>query len=111
MHDEDADKSDWWNTKLGTRSENGFDAVRNGCNAGKSAARPVVIRLSPDPVSEIWKYGGINEAAFSSFSEAARALSGLSSLKNLRASIAQSARTGCSFSLTNGQKAWAFARV
>jgi hypothetical protein len=115
MHDEDADKSDWWNTKLGTRSENGFDAVRNGCNTGKSAARPVVIRLSPDPASEIWKYNadgdGINDAKFTSFSEAARALSGLSSLKNLRAGIGKSARTGGSFSLKNGQKAWAFAAV
>ena len=109
MHDDDADKSDWWNTKLGTRSENSIDAVRNGCNTGKTAARPVVIRLSPDPVSEIWKYDGINDAAFSSFSEAARALAGHSDLKDLKASICSSARTGGSFSLTNGQKAWAFA--
>jgi hypothetical protein len=113
MHDEDANKNDWWNTKLGTRSENGFDAVRNGCNAGKSAARPVVIRLSPDPMSEIWKYnadgGGINDAKFSSFSEAARTLAHHSDLKNLATSIAQSARKGYSFSLKNGQKAWAFA--
>jgi hypothetical protein len=113
MHDEDADKSDWWNTKLGTRSENGFDAVRNGCNTGKSAARPVVIRLSPDPAAEVWKYDadgdGINDAKFSSFAEAARTLASLSDLKDLKAGIAGSARTGGSFSLKNGQKAWAFA--
>ena len=114
MHDEDADKSDWWNTKLGTRSENGFDAVRNGCNTGKTAARPVVIRLSPDPMSEIWKYDadgdGVHEAAFSSFAEAARALAGLSDLKNLKSGIAQSVKKGWSFSL-KGVKAWAFALV
>jgi hypothetical protein len=112
MHDEDANKSDWWNTKIGTRSENGFDAVRNGCNTGKTAARPVVIRLSPDPAAEVWKYDadgdGINDAAFSSFAEAARALAGHSDLKNLVASIAHSARTSSYFSLTNGVKAWAF---
>jgi hypothetical protein len=109
MHDDDANKSDWWNTKLGTRSENGFDAVRNGCNTGKSAARPVVIRLSPDPVADVWKYDGVNEAVFSSFSEAARALASLSSLKDPRASIGSSERKGISFSLKNGVKAWAFA--
>jgi hypothetical protein len=109
MHDEDADKSDWWNTKLGTRSENAIDAVRNGCNAGKSAARPVVIRLSPDPMSEIWKYDGINEAKFSSFAEAARAMRPYSDLKNPASAIGHSARTGGYFSLKNGKKAWAFA--
>jgi hypothetical protein len=111
MHDEDANKSDWWNTKLGTRSENGFDAVRNGCNTGKTAARPVVIRLSPDPVTaeEVWKYDGINDAKFSSFAEAARALAGLSDLKDLKTGIGQSVRTSSYFSLKNGVKAWAFA--
>lgn len=74
MHDNDADKSDWWNCKIGTQKENSQDAVRNGCNTGKSAARPVVIRLGPDPASEIWKYDGVHDAVFSSHSEAARAL-------------------------------------
>jgi hypothetical protein len=110
MHDEDANKSDWWNTKLGTRSENAIDAVRNGCNTGKSAAQPVVIRLSPDPVTEeVWKYDGVHDAKFSSFAEAARALAGHSDLKNLVASIGSSVKKGISFSLKNGVKAWAFA--
>jgi hypothetical protein len=114
MHDGDADKSDWWNCKVGTPSENALDAVRNGCTAaGKSAPRPVEIRLSPSPTADIWKYGGGGhdggrDAKFSSFSEAARALTDLSDLKHLKANICQSARTGCSFSLKNGQKAWAF---
>jgi hypothetical protein len=108
MHDDDANKSDWWNCKLGTRSENSIDAVRNGCNKGKSAARPVVIRLSPDPSADVWKYDGVHDAKFSSFSEAARVLESLSNLKDMRASIGSSARKGCPFSLKNGVKAWAF---
>jgi hypothetical protein len=108
MHDDDADKSDWWNCRVGTRSENGLDAVRNKCNTGKSAPQPVVVRLSPSPTSDIWKYDGVNEAKFSSYRQAARALADLSDLKCLNACICQSARTGYSFSLKNGQKAWAF---
>jgi hypothetical protein len=111
MHDDDADKGDWWNCRVGTRSENGLDAVRNGCTAaGKSAPRPVVIRRSPDLAAEVWKYDGGREAAFSSFAEAARALAKHSPLKGLHANIAQSAYTGCYFSLVGGAKAWAFAR-
>jgi hypothetical protein len=107
-HDDDADKSDWWNCKVGTRSENAMDAVRNGRNTGKTAARPVVIRLSPDPTADVWKYDGVRQAEFPSFAAAARALGGLSSLKDLRAGIANSARRGISFSLTRDVKAWAF---
>ena len=88
-------------------------ASASGLEEIKAVHVPVVIRLSPDPAAEIWKYNadgdGINDAAFSSFAEAARALAGLSSLKDLKASIGSSARTGSYFSLTNGQKARAFA--
>ena len=108
MHNGDADKSNWWNCKLGTRSENAFDAVRNGCNAGKSAPRSVEIRLSASATSEIWRYDSVREAKFASYREAARALAVYSDLKNLASSIGTSARTGGSFSLLNSQKAWAF---
>jgi hypothetical protein len=108
MHDEDADKSNWWNCKLGTRSENALDAVRNGCNVGKSAPRPVEIRLSALASAEIWKYDDVREAKFASYREAARNLSVYSDLKNLASNIGTSARTGGYFSLKNGQKAWAF---
>lgn len=111
MHDDDADKSDWWNcSRVGTRSENSFDAVRNGCfNTSKSAPRPVVIRLEPNLDAEVWKFDGMREAAFSSLLEAARALAPYSDLKYLAAGIGHSARTGGYFTLKNGVKAWVFA--
>jgi hypothetical protein len=68
----------------------------------------VAIRLSSDPVAEIWKYDGVHEAKFSSFAGAARVLETYSDLKGLVASINCSARTGGSFSLKNGVKAWGF---
>ena len=105
MHDGDEDKSDWWNCKVGTPSENALDRVRN---AGRGASWVVVIRRSPDPAGEVWKYDGVREAAFSSFAEAARVLKKYSDLETLAAGISQSARAGCSFSIKNGDKAWAF---
>lgn len=53
---ETTNKSDWWNCTIGSAKENSQDALRNGCNTGKSAARPVTIHLEPDAASEIWKY-------------------------------------------------------
>lgn len=107
-HDDDEDKEDWWNCEIGTAKDNAQEAVHNGCNTGRSAAQPVVIRLSPGPSVEIWKYDGERDAVFASFAEAARALAVYSDLKALGASIAISAGSGCSFSLKNGIKAWAF---
>lgn len=118
MHDDDTNKSDWWNAKIGTANENSDDALRNGCNTGKTAARPVTIHLLPDAASEIWEYeipgDGVREAIFSSYHEAARALAPYSDLKAPAVGISQSARTGGYFSLKicgKKVKAWAFATV
>jgi hypothetical protein len=108
-HDDDKNKKDWWNCTIGDAKENAQDALRNGCNAGKSAAQPVMIHLKPDATTEIWKYDGVHEAAFTSFAEAARAMKPYSDLKNPASAIGHSARTGGYFSLKNGKKAWAFA--
>lgn len=110
-HDQGVPKTDFWNVSIGTASENGFDIVREKSNTGKSAAQPVEIRVgtSRDTASVAESIvGGASEAKFASFSDAARALGKYSELKNLVAGICVSARTGCSFSLLNGQKAWAF---
>lgn len=111
MHDEDKDKNDWWNCKTGTRSDNGLDAARNGCNKGRTAARPISIHLVRDATSAAWKHDGRQDAVFSSTAEAARALAGKSPLKDLQASIYASLKQGISFSvLVEGTKAkaWAF---
>jgi hypothetical protein len=91
MHDGDADKSNWWNCKLGTRSENATDAFSNGCfTSAKNAPRPVVVHIGDDMFE------------YASCSDAARALQKHNSI------ISRSARKASSFSLTNGQKACAF---
>ena len=102
MHAGDLDKEDWWNCSIGTQKENMAEAAQ-------AWACAVVIRLSPDPTAEIWKYDGTREAVFSSSAEAGRALAKYSLRKNLASGIAQSARTGWAFSLLGGGRAWAFA--
>ena len=105
MHDGDEDVKDWWSCGIGTQKENALDRVRN--TTGRGAAWAVTIRLSPDPQAEVWKYDGVRDAVFASFAEAGRVLAIYSDLKVLEAGIAQSVRTGCSFSLARGKRAWA----
>jgi hypothetical protein len=105
MHDGDEDVKDWWSCGIGTQKENALDRVRN--TTGRGAAWAVTIRLSPDPQVEVWKYDGVRDAVFASFAEAGRVLAIYSDLKVLEAGIAQSVRTGCSFSLARGKRAWA----
>lgn len=99
LDDGTEDKEDFWNCKIGTQKDNMTGA----------SGRAVEIRLSRDPTAELWKYDGTHDAVFSSCAEAGRVLAGYSDLQVLQNAIAQSARVGCSFSLRNGQRGWAFA--